>query len=63
LRPDAGRPRAYDFLNRDSELEHLDKLMGDVRAGHSAALVLRGEPGVGKSALLRYAAREASGFR
>jgi hypothetical protein len=37
--------------------------MADVRAGHSAALVLRGEAGVGKTALLRYAAQQAFGFR
>jgi DNA-binding CsgD family transcriptional regulator len=52
-----------EFLNRISEREHLDTLLADVRAGHSAALVLRGEAGVGKTALLRYAARQASDFR
>ena len=41
----------------------LDRLLEDVRGGTSAALVIRGEAGVGKSALLRYAARQASGFR
>src|SRR3712207_6518164 len=54
---------ASEFLNRNSELEHLDRLLSDVRAGYSAALVLRGEAGVGKTALLRYAARQAVGFR
>jgi DNA-binding CsgD family transcriptional regulator len=54
---------ASPFLNRNREREHLDTLLADVRAGHSAALVLRGEAGVGKTALLRYAARQASGFR
>jgi AAA ATPase domain len=54
---------ASQFLNRNREREHLDSLLADVRAGHSAALVLRGEAGVGKTALLRYAAQQASGFR
>ena len=55
--------RAPEFLNRDSEREHLDTLLADVRAGSSAVLVLQGEAGVGKTALLRYAARQASGLR
>jgi predicted ATPase len=34
----------------------LDGLLADVRAGRSRALVVRGEPGIGKTALLGYAA-------
>ena len=41
----------------------LDRLLDDVRGGHSAVLVIRGEAGVGKTDLLRYAARQASGCR
>ncbi len=37
--------------------------MASVRAGRSRVLVLRGEAGIGKSALLDHAARTASGFR
>jgi DNA-binding CsgD family transcriptional regulator len=48
---------------RRSELELLDGLLEAVRDGESRVLVVRGEPGVGKSALLEYAARQASGFR
>jgi len=59
----AAAVRASQFLNRTSEREHLDTLLAGVRAGHSAALVLRGEAGVGKTALLRYAERQALGFR
>ena len=55
--------RAFQLTNRNSELEYLDALLADVRAGHSGALALRGEAGVGKTALLRYAAWRASGFR
>jgi len=38
-------------------------LLADARAGQSAVLVLRGEPGIGKTALLGYAAERARGFR
>ena len=41
----------------------LDGLLARVRAGESEVLVIRGEAGIGKTALLRYAARQASGFR
>jgi AAA ATPase domain len=41
----------------------LDRLLDAVRGGESGALVVRGEPGVGKSALLDYAAERASGCR
>jgi DNA-binding CsgD family transcriptional regulator len=55
--------RGLGFLGRTSEREQLDRLLASVREGHSAVLVLRGESGIGKTALLRYAARQASGFR
>jgi len=41
----------------------LDQLIDAVRAGGSRVLVVRGEPGVGKSALLDYLAGRASGCR
>ena len=43
------------LLGRRSECETLDELLASVRAGSSRALVLRGEAGVGKTALLEYA--------
>src|ERR1700730_5691387 len=46
---------------RRSECAVLDPLIDAVRAGESRALVVRGEPGVGKTALLDYAADHASG--
>ena len=55
--------RPPGFRGRTSEREVLDRLLETVRGGQSAALVIRGEAGVGKTALLRYAARQASGFR
>jgi DNA-binding CsgD family transcriptional regulator len=51
------------LLGRASEREVLDRLLESVRGGQSAALVVRGEAGVGKTALLRYCARQAAGFR
>ncbi len=41
----------------------LDRLVKNVRGGQSAVLVVRGEAGVGKTSLLRYCARQASGVR
>jgi DNA-binding CsgD family transcriptional regulator len=41
----------------------LDQLIDAVRAGGSRVLVVRGEPGVGKSALLDYLAGRAAGCR
>jgi len=51
------------LLDRRSEREVLDRLLEAVRGGESRVLVLRGEPGVGKSALLEYVAGRASGCR
>src|SRR4051794_15168519 len=48
---------------RSGEYAHLDRMLQDVRGGQSAVLVIRGEAGVGKTALLRPAAARASGFR
>jgi DNA-binding CsgD family transcriptional regulator len=48
---------------RSSQCASLDRLLGDVRGGRSAPLVIRGEPGVGKSALLRYVVDAAHDFR
>jgi DNA-binding CsgD family transcriptional regulator len=45
------------------ECEVLDRLLEAVRGGESGALVVRAEPGVGKSALLEYLAGRASGCR
>ncbi|WP_081665429.1 helix-turn-helix transcriptional regulator [Mycobacterium sp. UM_CSW] len=47
------------LIDRDAERVQLDDVLATVRSGHSAVLVLRGEPGVGKSALLDYLAARA----
>src|SRR6516165_801278 len=54
---------ASGLLDRTNERETLDELLARVREGQSSALVIRGEAGIGKTALLRYAARHATGFR
>jgi DNA-binding CsgD family transcriptional regulator len=54
------RPRP--LAGRGPESARLDRLLADAQAGQSAALVLRGEPGIGKTALLGYAAERAAGF-
>src|ERR1700704_3273514 len=55
--------RAAQLRGRRSELGVLDRLIEAVRAGESRALVLVGEPGAGKSALLDYLAGRASDCR
>jgi hypothetical protein len=51
------------FLDRRRECELLDGLLHAVRGGHGGVMVVRGEAGIGKSALLDYTARAASGLR
>lgn len=48
------------LFGRAREQAAVDELLDGARQGRSAALVLRGEPGIGKSALLEYAARRAA---
>ena len=51
------------LLGRQSERSALDLLVSAVRAGESQALVVRGEAGVGKSALLDYVVERAADCR
>jgi predicted ATP-dependent serine protease len=51
------------LLGRAAELRSVDELLAAVWSGRSAALVLVGEPGIGKTSLLRYAARAAGDIR
>src|SRR5437660_759495 len=48
---------------RASECARLDELLSAVRRGESGALVLRGEAGMGKTALLDYTSRVCEGCR
>ncbi len=55
------RDRVTSLTDRRTERDTLERLVGTVRAGESAALVVRGDPGVGKTALLDHLAKRASG--
>jgi DNA-binding CsgD family transcriptional regulator/tetratricopeptide (TPR) repeat protein len=57
--PDAGP----QLRGRRHECEVLDQLMTGARAGHSGVLVMRGEAGIGKSALLEFLAERAADGR
>jgi DNA-binding CsgD family transcriptional regulator len=61
--PSSVRGCAAELRGRRGECDVLDRLIAAVRAGESRALVVRGEPGVGKTALLEYLAGQASGCR
>src|SRR5256885_7485519 len=54
---------ATGLLDRHGERAAVDRVLDQARAGSSAVLVVRGEPGIGKTALLGYAAGRALGFR
>ena len=50
------------LLGRDREREVLERLLGGARAGHGGVLVLHGDPGVGKTALLEFAVENGRDF-
>jgi DNA-binding CsgD family transcriptional regulator len=50
------------LFGRTGEVEILGRLVANARSGQSAVLVVRGEPGIGKTELLRHLIAEASGF-
>jgi DNA-binding CsgD family transcriptional regulator len=51
------------LAGRVAECARLDRMLVAAQAGQSAALVVRGEPGIGKTALLEYTAERARGCR
>ncbi|MBJ7614832.1 MAG: AAA family ATPase [Candidatus Dormibacteraeota bacterium] len=51
------------LLGRDAERFRIDRVLADARIGTSSALLLRGEAGIGKTALLRYATEQAGPMR
>lgn len=52
-----------EIRGRRNECQALDRLLAGARAGRSAALVLRGEAGIGKTELLKYLIRRSDGCR
>src|ERR1700685_2282513 len=44
------------LIGRDPEQRLIESLLEDARGGESAALLMRGEAGIGKTAVLEYAA-------
>ncbi|MDQ1073242.1 helix-turn-helix transcriptional regulator [Streptomyces canus] len=59
----ARRGARAGLLGRESECKALDDLVAGARAGRSGVLVLRGEPGIGKTELLRHLLGRATGCR
>jgi DNA-binding CsgD family transcriptional regulator len=54
---------AGELLGRSREIERLGQVIEAARQGQSGTLVLRGEPGVGKTALVGHVVGSASGMR
>ena len=51
------------LVSRPDEAARIDGLLDAARGGAGAALLLLGEPGIGKSALLRYAQQQATDLK
>src|SRR5919206_291692 len=51
------------LVGREQERETIDSLLQDAREERSGVLVVRGEPGIGKTALLEYAREQAADMR
>src|SRR5689334_19304716 len=47
------------LIGREAERRRIEDLLDRARAGRSGALVLRGDPGIGKTALLEHAVAHA----
>ncbi|MET0751414.1 MAG: AAA family ATPase [Solirubrobacterales bacterium] len=50
------------LVGREAELERIEALLDDARGGGGGALLVRGEPGIGKTALLLEARRRGAGM-
>jgi DNA-binding CsgD family transcriptional regulator len=51
------------FVGRERERARIDRLLQEARAGKSGALLMHGEAGIGKTALMRWAIGQATGLR
>src|SRR4051812_8791677 len=61
--PSSVRVPAEHLLGRQREREVIDRLLEAAHRGDGRALVVHGEPGVGKTALLDYAVEAGKGVR
>ncbi|WP_084512788.1 helix-turn-helix transcriptional regulator [Nocardia mikamii] len=59
----SGSEQPRTLRGRRNECEPLDRLLTEARSGASGVLVLRGEAGIGKTALIEHAVRNAAGYR
>src|SRR4051812_17341294 len=62
-RPATEGPADSDLLGRDAEQAEIARLLGSVRDGLGGALVLQGEAGIGKTALLEHTVAVASDLK
>jgi DNA-binding CsgD family transcriptional regulator len=59
-RPRQAAGASLVLVGRERECARIDELLAGARAGESGSLIVRGEPGIGKTALLDYAAARAN---
>jgi DNA-binding CsgD family transcriptional regulator len=62
-RPRQAAGASLVLVGRDRECARIDELLEGALAGESGSLIVRGEAGIGKSALLDYAAERADGMQ
>src|SRR3712207_1233907 len=55
-------PKTRSVVGRDAELQRIEQVLEVAAGGHCSALVLVGEPGVGKTTLLETARQRAADF-
>ncbi len=59
---DSGRRASNLLLGRNNEAEVLEALLAAARRGDGGAIVVHGDPGIGKTALIEHVVALASGF-
>jgi class 3 adenylate cyclase/DNA-binding CsgD family transcriptional regulator len=56
------KEESLELIGREAETARITALLSDAQRGNSRALLVRGEAGIGKSSLLRYAVDQAGGM-